>query len=348
MDINKLLTFTKESGASDLHLNAGSVPMIRIDGNMKKITIPGVDVLPDELVRKMLFSIMSEDQVKAFNEDLESDFGHEIEGVARYRANVFLQRHGVAGVFRVIPNTLLEFDILGLPEQTKELIHAERGLVVVTGPTGSGKSTTLASIIDQINQQRAAHIITVEDPIEFAHDSKMSLVSQREVGSNTQSFSNALRAALREDPDVILVGEMRDLETVSLAITAAETGHLVFGTLHTNSAAKTIDRIINVFPTTEQNQIRMMLSESLIGVIAQALLVRAEGKGRIGAYEVMRGTPSIRNMVREGKTFQIPSDIQTGRQFGMQTLSQHLKELVEAGKVTAKEAARFDPELAKQ
>ncbi|RKY84286.1 twitching motility protein PilT [candidate division KSB1 bacterium] len=337
MDITELLTFTKKAGGSDLHLSAGSPVMIRVHGEMRKLNIP---MLTPEEIHHMIYDIIDDEQKKIFEERKELDFSRELGGIARFRVNVFQQKKGEAAVFRTIPTRVLTFEELNLPEILKDLAMKEKGLVLVTGPTGSGKSTTLAAIIDYINKNKRGHIITIEDPIEFVHESHMCLVNQRELGTNTHSFANALRSALREDPDVVLVGEMRDLETISLAITAAETGHLVFGTLHTSSAAKTVDRVIDVFPPEQQAQIRAMFAESIEGVIAQKLLRRKDKKGRCAALEVMLGTPAIRNLIREGKTFQIPSMIQTGQAIGMQSMDQALKKLVTEGLVDKEEALK--------
>ncbi len=337
MDIIEILTFAKNKGASDLHLSAGSPPMMRIDGEMRKLKIPN---LTKDDIHYMIYDIMDDDQKKRFEENKELDFSRELGGVARFRVNVFFQKKGEAAVFRTIPTEIRTFEELKLPEILKTLAEKEKGLILVTGPTGSGKSTTLAAIIDYINKNSNGHIITIEDPIEFVHESIKCMVNQREVGANTHSFAKALRSALREDPDVILVGEMRDLETISLAITAAETGHLVFGTLHTSSAGKTVDRIIDVFPTNQQSQIRAMFAESIEGVVAQKLIPRMDG-GRAAALEIMLGTTAIRNLIREGKTFQIPSMLQTGINVGMQSLDQSLKNLVTDGLVDSKVAAHY-------
>jgi len=335
MDIAQLLTFTKKAGGSDLHLSAGSPPMIRVSGEMRRLKLP---MMSKEDIHHLIYDMMDDEQKKRFEEYKELDFSRQLGSIARFRVNVFYNQHGEAAVFRTIPTKVLSAEELNLPRVIIELAEREKGVVLVTGPTGSGKSTTLAAMIDHINKTRRGHILTIEDPIEFQHESKMCLVNQREVGPHTQSFANALRSALREDPDIILVGEMRDLETISLAITAAETGHLVFGTLHTSSAAKTVDRIIDVFPADQQDQIRAMLAESLEGVVAQRLLIKKDGKGRVAAQEIMVGTPAIRNLIREGKTFQIPSMIQTGGAEGMQSMDIALKNLVNEGIV--------DPEVA--
>jgi len=335
MDITELLSFTKKVGASDLHLSAGNPPMVRVDGEMRRIKMPPPT---REEIHHLIYDIMGDEQKKLFEENKEIDFSQELAGIARFRVNIFFQRNGEAAVFRTIPTKVYSIEELGLPSILKELASKEKGMILVTGPTGSGKSTTLAAIIDFINNTKKGHIITIEDPIEFVHESKKCLVNQREVGPNTKSFSNALRSALREDPDVILVGEMRDLETISLAITASETGHLVFGTLHTSSAAKTVDRILDVFPSDQQDQIRAMFAESIQGIVAQKLLPKADGKGRVAALEIMLGTVGIRNLIREKKTFQIPSMIQTGIGLGMQTLDQSLKKLYQEGLITKEDA----------
>ncbi len=332
MDIAELLTFSVKNKASDLHLSAGLPPMIRVDGDIRKINIPNLD---HKEVHALIYDIMNDKQRKDYEEFLETDFSFDLPGVARFRVNAFNQERGAAAVFRTIPSDVLSLETLNAPRFFEELCKKTRGLILVTGPTGSGKSTTLAAMVNHINENDYAHILTVEDPIEFVHESKKCLINQREVHRDTQSFDNALRSALREDPDIILVGEMRDLETIRLALTAAETGHLVFGTLHTTSAAKTIDRIIDVFPAAEKDMIRAMLSESLQAVISQTLLKKIGG-GRIAAHEIMVGTPAIRNLIREAKVAQMYSAIQTGRKEGMQTLDQNLKEQVEKGYITSK------------
>jgi len=334
MDIAELLTFSVKNKASDLHLSAGLPPMIRVDGDIRRINIPDLD---HKEVHALIYDIMNDKQRKDYEEFLETDFSFELPGVARFRVNAFNQERGAAAVFRTIPSEILSLEDLNAPKFFEELCKKPRGLVLVTGPTGSGKSTTLAAMVDYINTNDYAHILTVEDPIEFVHTSKRCLINQREVHRDTQSFNNALRSALREDPDIILVGEMRDLETIRLALSAAETGHLVFGTLHTTSAAKTIDRIIDVFPAAEKDMIRSMLSESLQAVISQTLLKKIGG-GRIAAHEIMVGTPAIRNLIREAKVAQMYSAIQTGRKEGMQTLDQNLKELVDKGHIASKVA----------
>jgi twitching motility protein PilT len=317
--------------------------MVRIHGDMRKLQLPDapVTVLTAEDVQKMVYDILTDTQKKNLETNKEVDFSMTLGDVARFRANVFFQDRGVGGVFRVIPTKILGFEELGLPEVVRDLTFLEKGLVLVTGPTGSGKSTTLAAMIDLINENRQAHIITIEDPIEFVHVCKKSMVNQRELHAHTHSFANALRAALREDPDVILIGEMRDLETISLAITAAETGHLVFGTLHTNSAPKTVDRVINVFPAGEQAQIRAMFAESILGIVSQILLHRKDGKGRVAAHEILVATSAVRAMIRDGKTHQIASAIQTGSKYGMQSLEQSLTKLINRGAIDRSEAERF-------
>lgn len=325
MDISELLAFSVQNKASDLHLSAEMPPIIRVDGRMRKIDIPP---MTNKEVHDLLYDIMNDQQRKVFAEELETDFSFEIPGLARFRVNVYTQLHGSAGVFRTIPAEVQSLEDLKTPALFKHIAEYPRGLVLVTGPTGSGKSTTLAAILDYINTNYAKHIITIEDPIEFVHKSKKSLISQREVHKDTLGFSQALRSSLREDPDVILIGEMRDIETIRLALTAAETGHTVFGTLHTSSAAKTIDRIIDVFPAGEKDMVRSMLSESLRAVIAQTLLERKSGSGRIAAHEIMIANPAIRNLIREDKIPQMISTIQTGQALGMQTLDQCLQKLV--------------------
>ncbi len=334
MDIAELLAFSVKNNASDLHLSAGLPPMIRVDGDIRRINVPALE---HKEVHALVYDIMSDKQRRDYEEFLETDFSFELPGVARFRVNAFNQDRGAAAVFRTIPSKVLTLEDLGCPAFFRDVTQKPRGLVLVTGPTGSGKSTTLAAMIDYINSNNYTHILTIEDPIEFVHQSKKSLINQREVHRDTLGFNEALRSALREDPDVILVGEMRDLETIRLALTAAETGHLVFGTLHTSSAAKTIDRIIDVFPAAEKAMIRSMLSESLQAVIAQTLLKKIGG-GRTAAWEIMVGTPAIRNLIREDKVAQMYSAIQTGRKEGMQTLDQHLQELVEKGLISRQTA----------
>ncbi len=334
MDITQLLTFAHREGASDVHLSAGEPPMLRINGDMKRIEHP---LLNSDEVHHMVFDIMNDGQRKHFQETNDLDFSFELGEIARFRVNIFRQRKGEGAVFRTIPSTVMTLAELGMPPVLKDLANKEKGLVLVTGPTGSGKSTTLAAMVDFINETFEGHILTIEDPIEFVHKSKKCLVNQREVGSHTLSFSAALRGALREDPDVILVGEMRDLETIQLALTAAETGHLVFGTLHTSSAPKTVDRIIDVFPAAQQEQIRTMFSESIQAVVTQSLLKKKMG-GRIAALEILIGTTAVRNLIREGKVHQLQSCMQVGQNVGMQTLDAALVELVNRGMVTRDEA----------
>lgn len=337
MDISELLGFSVKNKASDLHLSAGLPPMIRVDGDVRRINIPPLD---DKTVHDLVYDIMGDKSRRDFEEFLEVDFSYEIPGLARFRVNVFHQNRGVGAVLRTIPSRVLTLDELGCPAIFKDLVQQPQGLVLVTGPTGSGKSTTLAAMVDHINKNEYGHLLTVEDPIEFVHTSQKCLVNQREVHRDTHGFNEALRSALREDPDFILVGEMRDLETIRLAMTAAETGHLVFGTLHTSSAAKTIDRIVDVFPAAEKPMIRSMLSESLRAVISQSLLKKVGG-GRIAAHEIMVGTPAIRNLIREDKVAQMYSAIQTGQNNGMQTLDQNLLILVQKGLVTRAEARGY-------
>ncbi len=335
MDISELLAFMVKNDASDLHVSAGVPPMIRIHGDMTRIKMPPLD---DRTCQAMIYDIMNDTQRKIFEEHLELDFSFALGDIARFRVNVFKQNRGLSAVFRNIPTEVLSMEKLRCPEVFKEIAMMPRGICLVTGPTGSGKSTTLAAMIDYRNENEKGHILTIEDPIEFVHQSKNSLISQRELGPHTLSFANALKAALREDPDVILVGEMRDLETISLALSAAETGHMVFGTLHTSSAPKTVDRIIDVFPAAEKDMIRAMLSESLKAVISQALIKTADGHGRIAAHEIMLGTPAIRNLIRENKIPQMVSVMQTGQREGMQTLDMNLKRLVAERKITEKAA----------
>jgi twitching motility protein PilT len=336
VDIAQLLAFAVKNDASDLHLSAGVPPMIRVDGDMKRINMPP---LTHKEVHSMVYDIMNDKQRKAYEEFYETDFSFEVPNLARFRVNAFNQNRGSGAVFRNIPSLIRTLDDLNAPKAFKDLCLLPRGLVLVTGPTGSGKSTTLAAMIDYVNINRPDHIITIEDPIEFVHESKRSLVNQREVHRDTLGFTEALRSALREDPDVVLVGEMRDLETIRLALTAAETGHLVFGTLHTSSAAKTVDRIVDVFPAAEKEMVRSMLSESLRAVISQTLMKRIGG-GRVAAHEIMIATPAIRNLIRENKIAQMYSSIQTGQAQGMQTLDQCLQEMITKGMIT-KEEARY-------
>jgi twitching motility protein PilT len=330
MDIAELLAFSVKNNASDLHISAGLPPMIRVDGDIRRINVPALD---HKTVHGLIYDIMNDKQRKDYEEFLETDFSFEIPNLARFRVNAFNHNRGAGGVFRTIPSTILTLEELGCPASFKEIADQPRGVVLVTGPTGSGKSTTLAAMMDHVNNERFEHILTIEDPIEFVHESKKCLVNQREVHRDTHGFNEALRSALREDPDIILVGEMRDLETIRLALTAAETGHLVFGTLHTSSAAKTIDRIIDVFPAAEKTMVRSMLSESLRAVISQTLLKKTGG-GRIAAHEIMIGTPAIRNLIREDKVAQMYSAIQTGQSMGMQTLDQNLQDLVARGQIS--------------
>lgn len=334
MDISKLLTFAVQNGASDLHLTAGMPPVIRVDGDIRRLDAAEMD---HKTVHALIYEIMTDKQRRDFEEFFETDFSFELPGLARFRVNAFNQNRGAAAVFRTIPAEVLSMEQLSMGKVFEQIANFPRGLVVVTGPTGSGKSTTLAAIMDYINSTRYEHILTIEDPIEFVHQSKKCLINQREVHRDTKSFSDALRSALREDPDIILVGELRDLETIRLALTAAETGHLVFATLHTTSAAKTIDRIIDVFPAAEKSMVRSMLSESLQAVVSQALLKKTGG-GRVAAFEIMMGTPAIRNLIREDKVAQMYSAIQTGSNTGMKTLDQCLKELVQAGMVSKEDA----------
>ncbi|MFA7558961.1 MAG: type IV pilus twitching motility protein PilT [Hydrogenophaga sp.] len=336
MDITELLAFGVKNGASDLHLSAGLPPMIRVDGDVRRINLPPLD---HKAVHGLVYDIMNDKQRKDYEEFLETDFSFEIKGLARFRVNAFNHHRGSGAVFRTIPSKILTLEQLNCPPIFKTIADNPRGIVLVTGPTGSGKSTTLAAMIDYKNDNEYGHILTVEDPIEFVHESKKCLINQREVHRDTLGFNEALRSALREDPDVVLVGEMRDLETIRLALTAAETGHLVFGTLHTSSAAKTIDRIIDVFPAAEKEMVRAMLSESLRAVISQTLLKKTGG-GRVAAHEIMIGTPAIRNLIREGKVAQMYSAIQTGQSLGMQTLDQNLQDLVQRG-ITSKQEARL-------
>ena len=335
MDITELLAFSAKQGASDLHLSAGLPPMIRVDGDVRRINLPPMD---HKQVHDLIYDIMNDKQRKDYEEFLETDFSFEVPGVARFRVNAFNQNRGAGAVFRTIPSKVLTMEDLGMGQVFKDVSSVPRGLVLVTGPTGSGKSTTLAAMIDYINDTRYEHVLTIEDPIEFVHDSKKCLVNQREVHRDTLGFNEALRSALREDPDIILVGELRDLETIRLALTAAETGHLVFGTLHTTSAAKTIDRVVDVFPAEEKSMVRSMLSESLQAVISQTLMKKMGG-GRIAAHEIMIGTSAIRNLIREDKIAQMYSSIQTGGSLGMQTLDQCLERLLQKGLIS-REAAR--------
>ena len=335
MDITQLLAFAVKNKASDLHLSAGLPPMIRVHGDVRRINI---DALDHKQVHDMVYDIMNDAQRKQYEETLECDFSFEIQGLARFRVNAFNQQRGAGGVFRTIPSKILTLEQINAPKIFGDLALRPRGLILVTGPTGSGKSTTLAAMINHLNETEYGHVLTVEDPIEFVHESKKCLINQREVGPHTLSFNNALRAALREDPDAILVGELRDLETIRLAITAAETGHLVFGTLHTSSAAKTMDRVIDVFPAAEKDMVRAMISESLVGIISQTLCKMKDGSGRVAAHEILLGTPAVRNLIRENKIAQMYSTIQTGQGIGMQTLDQNLTDLVRRNVITPAEA----------
>jgi len=335
VDISDLLAFSVDNNASDLHLSAGLPPIIRVHGDMRKINVAS---LSSAEVHDMLYHIMNDDQRKQYEETLDCDFSFEIPNLARFRVNAFNHDRGAGAVFRTIPSKILTLEALECPPIFKHIVDVPHGIVLVTGPTGSGKSTTLAALVDYINENQMCHILTIEDPIEFVHQSKNSLIHQREIGQHTLSFQSALRAALREDPDVILVGELRDLETIRLALTAAETGHLVFATLHTSSAAKTIDRIVDVFPAAEKEMVRSMLSESLRAVISQTLCKTKDESARVAAHEIMIGTPAIRHLIRENKVAQMYSSIQTGKNVGMQTLDQSLQALVRTNVITAQEA----------
>lgn len=343
LDITQLLQFCYQQKGSDLHVSAGEPPVMRVDGTMQRIKVPALTV---EQTQSMLYDIMGDSQRKVFEEKSDIDFSIELGDTARFRVNIFRQKRGMGAVFRLIPTTILTMEQLGLPSILSKITRREKGLILVTGPTGSGKSTTLAAMINQVNEERKQHILTVEDPIEFVHQSKKCLVNQREVGPHTQSFANALKAALREDPDIILVGEMRDLETIQLALTAAETGHLVMGTLHTSSAPKTIDRIIDVFPPSQQSQVRAMLAESLQAVVTQTLCKKISG-GRAAALEIMIGTNAVKNLIREGKIHQLPSVIQTSQNVGMRTMEMSLLELLANNLITGETAIEkgLDPKL---
>ncbi|MDZ7642192.1 MAG: type IV pilus twitching motility protein PilT [Desulfurivibrio sp.] len=333
--IDAFFKLMHEQGASDLHMVSGQQPILRIRGDMEKVKY---NVLDNDTLKSMLYEIVSEEKIKVFEETGDVDFGYEIAGLARYRGNLFMQKEGVGAVFREIPNDILSCEQLGLPTVVSRLASLPKGLVLVTGPTGSGKSTTLAAIIDQANKTRKDHILTVEDPIEFVHKSNHSIVNHREVGTHTKSFAAALRGALREDPDIIMVGEMRDLETITLAMEAAMTGHLVFGTLHTLNANKTVDRIIEIFPADQQAQVRSTLADALKAVVSQTLFKRIDKKGRCAALEILICTPAVRNLVREGKTYQIPSSMQTGKKYGMQTLDDGIMELLNKGWISGEDA----------
>jgi twitching motility protein PilT len=335
MDISELLAFVVKNKASDLFLSAGVQPMIRVNGDVRRVNLPQLSA---EDARAMIYDIMSDEQRKYYEETLECDFSFSIPGLARFRVNVFGQQRGIGAVMRTIPTRVLSLEELNAPAVFAELATLPRGLVLITGPTGSGKSTTMAALVNHFNASIYGHVLTVEDPIEFVHESKRCLINQREIGPNTHSFANALRAALREDPDVIMVGEMRDLETIRLALTGAETGHLVFATLHTSSAPKTIDRIIDVFPASEKEMVRTMLSESLRGVISQTLVKTRDGAGRVAAHDILVATPAVRNLIRENKLAQIYSAMQSGQQHGMQTLDQNLRDLVRRNLITVEEA----------
>jgi twitching motility protein PilT len=338
MDISELLAFSVKNKASDLHLSSGLPPMIRVHGDVRRINLPPLDHTE---VHAMVYDIMNDSQRKQFDEHLECDFSFDLPGLARFRVNAFNQDRGAAAVLRTIPSRVLSLEELQAPRVFADFATRPRGLVLVTGPTGSGKSTTLAAMTDHVNSNLYGHILTIEDPIEFVHEPRKCVINQREVGPHTLSFANALRSALREDPDVVLVGELRDLETIRLALTAAETGHLVFGTLHTSSAAKTIDRVVDVFPAAEKEMVRAMLSESLVAVVSQALLKLKDGSGRVAVHEIMVGTPAIRNLIRENKVAQMYSMIQTGSQYGMQTLDQGLIELVRRNVIAVSEARTY-------
>ncbi|TDJ50034.1 MAG: type IV pilus twitching motility protein PilT [Nitrospina sp.] len=341
--IDAFFKLMNEQGASDLHLIAGQQPILRVNGDLERVKFKEFE--QDDL-KAMLYEICPEHKIKVFEETGDIDFGYEIANLARYRCNFFQQKYGVGAVFREIPSEIMTVEQLGLPPVLNQLAMLQKGLVLVTGPTGSGKSTTLAAMIDYINRHRKNHIITIEDPVEFVHKSKSCIINHREVGQHTQSFKAALRGALREDPDIILVGEMRDLETIELALEAASTGHLVFGTLHTQSAAKTVDRVIDVFPANQQAQIRTTLSESLKGVVAQSLFKRSDKKGRLAVLEILVVTAATANLIREGKTFQIPSVIQTGKKYGMQSLDDAILEALQAKKITAE--AAYDSAIIKE
>ncbi|MFC1513008.1 type IV pilus twitching motility protein PilT [Thermodesulfobacteriota bacterium] len=333
--IDAFFKLMNEQGASDLHMVSGQQPVLRIRGEMERVKYKTLEA--DDL-KAMLYEIVAEDKVKLFEETGDVDFGYEIPGLARYRGNLFMQKYGIAAVFREIPSDILSCEQLGLPKVVRKLASLPKGLVLVTGPTGSGKSTTLAAIIDEVNKTRKDHILTIEDPIEFVHKSQSCIINHREVGTHTESFSAALRGALREDPDIILVGEMRDLETIALAMEAAMTGHLVFGTLHTLNAMKTVDRVIEIFPANQQAQVRSTLADSLKAVVSQNLFKRVDVKGRCAALEILIATPAVRNLIREGKTYQIASAMQTGKKYGMQTLDDAILEVLEKGWISPDDA----------
>ncbi len=333
--IDAFFKLMHEQGASDLHMVSGQQPILRIRGEMEKIKY---NIMENDSLRALLYEIVTEEKIKQFEECGDVDFGYEIAGLARYRGNLFMQKYGIAAVFREIPSDILTCEQLGLPKVISKLSSLPKGMVLVTGPTGSGKSTTMAAIVDEANKTRRDHILTIEDPVEFVHKSQKCIVNHREVGLHTKSFAAALRGALREDPDIILVGEMRDLETIALAMEAAMTGHLVFGTLHTLNAAKTVDRIIEIFPSTQQAQVRSTLADALKAVVSQTLFKRIDKKGRCAALEILICTPAVRNLIREGKTFQIPSAMQTGKKYGMQTLDDAILEFLEKGWIAAEDA----------
>ena len=338
MDITELLTFGVANKASDMHLSSGLPPMLRVNGEIRKVNLPPLDSTE---VKNMVYDIMNDNTRKVFEQNMEVDFAFEIPNVSRFRANIFMQTRGVGAVFRSIPSKILSLEKLNAPNIFKEISSFTKGIVLVTGPTGSGKSTTLAAMVDYINETDYQHILTVEDPVEFVHVSKRSLINQRELNTHTKSFANALKSALREDPDCVLVGEMRDLETIRLALTAAETGHLVFGTLHTSSAAKTIDRVIDVFPAAEKDMVRVMLSESLRAVISQLLIKKKDDSGRVAVHEIMLVNSAIKNLIRENKVSQINSALQTGQQYGMQTMDQALIKAVKSGDISAEAASVY-------
>jgi len=333
--IDAFFKLMNDQGASDLHMVSGQQPVLRIRGEMERVKYK---TLENDDLKAMLYEIVAEDKVKLFEETGDVDFGYEIPGLARYRGNLFMQKYGIAAVFREIPSDILTCEQLGLPKVIRKLASLPKGLVLVTGPTGSGKSTTLAAIVDEVNKTRKDHILTVEDPIEFVHKSQNCIVNHREVGTHTESFGAALRGALREDPDIILVGEMRDLETIALAMEAAMTGHLVFGTLHTLNAMKTVDRVIEIFPSNQQEQVRSTLADSLKAVVSQNLFKRVDVKGRCAALEILIATPAVRNLIREGKTYQIASAMQTGKKYGMQTLDDAILEVLEKGWISPDDA----------